>query len=85
MSDVVYKFKNAEQFGLFLIWCVENDISIWRTYWSEREKDRCYRIDWQDKRVYYGSEKYWLEKFYKVVETKFYFDEYGIIKMEQEV
>lgn len=74
-----YKFKNAEHFGLFLIYCVEKDITVWRTYWDNRKKDRLYILNWQERRVYYTD---FDDEKYEVIVPKFHFDGFGTIKMD---
>lgn len=46
----VYLILDIEEYGKFISYCIEHDISVWRTYWDEREKgNRCYQIDWGKK------------------------------------
>ena len=78
----VYKISNIEQFGLFIAYCIDLDICVFRTYWREIEKgNRCYCIDYVEKRCYYSSEEYWLSKGYNIITPKFYFNDFGIVKM----
>lgn len=73
MQKVVYKIKNIEEYGKLMAYCIYNDINVWRTYWDERDKDKvCYKIDWEEKRCYYGGTDYYKDEGYTVVEPKFF-------------
>lgn len=74
----VYLISSIEEFGKLMSLCIEKDISVFRTYWDEREKgSRCYRIDWEEKRCYYCSREYWKTKGYEVVVPVFAVNQYG--------
>lgn len=71
MKEKVYLIKNIEEYGKFISYCINKDISVFRTYWDEKEAgDRCYRIDWNEKRCYYSSKSYF-EKDYTIVTPVF--------------
>ena len=72
-----------EKYGKFIAYCIENDISVFRTYWDEREKgDRCYSIDWQQKRCYYCSRKHWESEGYEIIIPNLYVNKYGNYKID---
>ena len=78
MNKRAFLIKNIEEFGKLMAYCIQNDVSVFRTYWDERESgDRCYRIDWQEKRCYYSRKAYWVENGYEIVIPNFVFDQYG--------
>ena len=78
-----YLILNIEEYGKLMSFCIENDISIWRTYWDDREAgDRCYHIDWSNKRCHYATKDYYEAMGYKIVEPKFVLNEYGKYKLE---
>lgn len=73
-----YLIKNITEYGKLISYCIENDISVWRTYWDDREKgDRCYQIDWKEHRCYYSSRHYYETSGYKVVIPIFQLNKYG--------
>ena len=77
----VFLISDIEQFGLFIAYCIELDICVFRTYWNENNKgDRCYCIDFSEKRCYYGSKQYWINEGYEIFIPQFYFNEFGRIK-----
>lgn len=90
--DKVYLIKDITEYGKLMAYCIENDITVWRTYWDEREKGkRCYHVDWKEKRCWYSDRKYWEETApafghgeYKVVVPRFGVDQYGKIILEGE-
>ena len=83
MNKKAYLLINIEEYGKFIAYCIENDISVFRTYWDEREKgDRCYSIDWQQKRCYYSSRKYWESEGYEIIIPNLYADKYGNYKID---
>lgn len=50
--DEAYLIKNIEEYGKLMAYCIENDISVFRTYWDEREKGRrCYKPDFHEKKM----------------------------------
>ncbi|MCH5315447.1 MAG: hypothetical protein J1E81_06005 [Eubacterium sp.] len=61
-----------------MAYCIENDISVWRTYWDERESSkRAYCIDWKTKRCEYTDTEYWKSRDIDVEIPNFYIDQYG--------
>ena len=84
-NKTAYRIKNVEEYGKLMAYCIEHDISVWRTYWDERKKDdRSYDIDWTEKMCCYGSERYYRHEGYTVIEPKFEFNEYGIVEIKEE-
>ena len=84
MGKVAYLIENIEEYGKLVSFCIENDIVVWRTYWDEREKgDRCFEIEWKEKRCYYSSKDFYRRKGYEIIKPKFYLDEYGTYKIER--
>ena len=82
LNATVYTFSDISEFGKFLAYCVEQDISVWRLYWDERERDqRCYCVDWKERRCYYADRSYYLQEGYKIYNPSFGFDQFGKIKM----
>ena len=87
MSDTVYLIKNIEDYGKLMAYCIDHDISVWRTYWDESAKGTIgYHIDWQQKRCFYCKISYWKgdnidNKVYNVVEPIFSFDKYGKVEI----
>ena len=83
MKKIVLLISNVEEYGKLMSFCINNDINVWRTYWNEREKgDRCYNIDWKEKRCYYGSKRYYINEGYEIVKPKFFIDDFGDYKFE---
>lgn len=81
MEKKAYLITSVGEYGKFISFCIENDISVWRTYWDEREKgDRCYNIDWKEKRCYYSSRRYYENNGYEIVSPTFQLNEYGKYK-----
>lgn len=80
-----YLISNIEEYGKLIAFCIDNDISVFRTYWDEREKrNRCFNIDWENKRCYYSSEQYYLNEGYEIKTPKFELNEYGEWKLIKE-
>ena len=83
----VYLIKNIEDYGKLIAYCIENDISVFRSYWDDREKgDRCYHISYENKRLSYGSKEYYENEGAKIIVPKFYctrFGKYRIIEHEE--
>lgn len=74
----VYILSGISDYGKFISFCIKNDITVFRTYWDEREIiKRCYYIDWIQKRCYYSDRSYWESKGYEVVSPIFLCDKYG--------
>ena len=77
-NKIAYRISSIEDYGKFMAFCIDKDINVWRTYWSEREKgDRCYNIDWKEKRCYYGSERYYIDNDYTVIDPTFSMNAFG--------
>ena len=73
-----YLISNIEEYGKFIAYLIEHDISVWRLYWDERQKgNRCYQIEWNEKRCYYSTIKYYQDNGYEIVIPQFVCDEYG--------
>lgn len=82
MEKKAFLITNIEEYGKLISFCIKNDICVFRTYWDEREKgDRCYNIDWKEKRCYYSSERYYENNGYEIVSPTFQLDEYGNYKV----
>jgi len=82
MNKRAFLITNIEEYGKLISFCIENDVTVWRTYWDEREKgDRCYQIDWQEKRCYYSSRRYYENEGYEIVTPTFLLDKYGKYKI----
>lgn len=78
MNKKAYLITNIEEYGKFISFCINKDILVWRTYWDEREKgDRCYAIDWKEKRCYYSSRLYYENNGYEIVVPTFILNTYG--------
>lgn len=78
-----YLISNIEEYGKLVAFCIENDINVWRTYWNEREKgDRCFNIDWVEKRCYYSSTLYYETEGYEIVIPKFHLNKLGEYELE---
>lgn len=45
LPKIVDIISNLEEYGKLMAFCIQNDISAWRTYWDERDTDTCYSID----------------------------------------
>lgn len=79
-----YLIASIEEYGKLISFCINNDISVWRTYWDEREKDdRCFNIDWENKRCYYASKRYYENEGYKIITPIFYINKYGNYKITE--
>ena len=76
-----YRIEDITEFGKLMAYCIEKDISVWRTYWNENEKDTCYFIDWKEKRCCYSSEKYYRSLGYDICIPIFKVTEFGIIDL----
>ncbi len=83
--EKVYLIKNITEYGKLMSYCINNDVSVFRTYWDEREAgDRCFRIDWKEKRCYYACRKYWENEGYKVIEPVFVLDKFGNYQIDNQ-
>lgn len=74
--SVVFQIDNVEEYGKLVAYCIEKDISVFRSYWTASEP-RFYRIDFVAKRLYYGAQRYWLSEGYRVVKPTFILDKFG--------
>ena len=78
MNRKAYPITNIQEYGKFISFCINNDIAIWRAYWDEREKgDRCYSIDWKEKRCYYGPRCCYENEDYEIGIPNFTLNAYG--------
>lgn len=78
MSKKAFLITSIEEYGKLISFCINNDICVFRTYWDEREKgDRCYNIDWKEKRCYYSSRSYYENNGCEIVTPTFLLDKYG--------
>ena len=74
----VYMIKNITEYGKLMAFCINNDITTFRTYWDETQAgDRCFFIKWNEKRCYYACRKYWENEGFIIVEPQFILDEFG--------
>ena len=72
MSKKVFLITSVEQYGKFVSYCIDNDISVWRLYWDDREKgNRCFHINWKEKRCYYASKKFYEDEGFEVITPLF--------------
>ena len=77
-NKIAYRISSIEDYGKFMAFCIDKDINVWRTYWDEREKgDRCYSIDWREKRCYYSSKRYYTDNDYTVIDPTFSINAFG--------
>lgn len=77
-----YLIRNIEEYGKLIAFCIEKDISVFRTYWDERKKgNRCYCIDWDEKRCLYSSCEYFHDRGYEILTPVFYFDQFGVCQI----
>lgn len=84
MRKQAYLINSIEEYGKLISMCIEFDISVWRTFWDEREcGTRCYHIDWQEKRCYYSSRQFYEDNGYDIVIPVFDVDKWGIYKIVQ--
>jgi hypothetical protein len=78
MKNEVYLIKNVEEYGKLISYCIQNDISVFRTYFDTREVDSiCYRIDYEQKRCFYSCKNYWIDNGYEIVVPIFKLDIFG--------
>lgn len=83
-----YLIKNIEEFGKFIAFCTDNDISVWRVYWDDREKgDRCFAICWKNLVCDYSSRSFYKAVDYCIVVPFFQLDSYGryVVVREEEI
>ena len=80
-----YLILNIEEYGKLIAFCIQHDISVWRTYWDEREKgDRCYVIDWGNGRCFYSKKEYWIKNEYEIIIPNFILDKYGNYQIDHQ-
>ena len=75
-----FLITSIEEYGKLMSYCIEHDISVFRTYWDEREKgDRCYHIEFNQhsKSCGYSNKNFYLSQGYKIVIPKFRLNKYG--------
>ena len=78
MKKVAFIISNIEEYRKLISFCIKNDVCFFWTYWDEREKgDRCYSINWKEKRCLYGPKLYFEMNDYEIVSPTFKLDEYG--------
>lgn len=82
MNNVVYYIDNIEDYGYFIAFCIDKDVSVWRAYYDTKTP-KCFKIDWKEKRLYYSSVDFYKEDGYKVVRPKFIINEYGGIELQR--
>ena len=84
-NKIAYRISSIEDYGKFMAFCIDKDINVWRTYWNEREKgDRCYSIDWKEKRCYHSSERYYIDNDYTVINPTFSMNAFGDYYIEHD-
>ena len=73
-----YLISNIEEYGKFMSFFINHDITVFRVYWDEREKgNRCFNIDWGNKRCYYSSKGYYFNEGYEIITPTFECNQYG--------
>lgn len=78
MKKVAFIISNIEEYGKLISFCIRNDICVFRTYWDEQKKgDRCYSIDWKEKRCVYAPKFFYEMYDYEIVSPIFKLDRYG--------
>lgn len=83
MDIYYYEIDNITDYGKLISYCIENDVSVFRSYYDDREV-RYYHIDWSDKRLYYVRDKSHLKSLYPddeqnviVMKPEFKLNDYG--------
>lgn len=76
MKKVAYLIKNIKQFGFLIAYCIDKDISVFRTFYRVGD-NFCYNINFKEKRCYYSSVDYYESEGYEIFEPRFDFDEFG--------
>lgn len=72
IPEKVFLCSSIEEYGKLISFCIDNDISVWRVYWDDREKgNRCYHINWEENRCYYASKQFYLDIGFVVVNPLF--------------
>lgn len=80
-----YLIEDIEEYGKLMAFCIKKDISVFRTYWNEKEKGKiCYNIDWKRKRCFYANIDYYKRDDYEIVVPAFLVDEFGEIIIYKE-
>ena len=82
MVEVVYYIDNIGDYGYFIAFCIDNDITVWRAYYPANEP-KCFYIDWRQKRLWYGSVDSYKKDGFTVVRPKFARNEYGGIELQK--
>lgn len=78
LNKIAYRISNIEDYGKFIAFCINKDITVWRTYWDEQEKgDRCYYIDWKEKRCFYSPEWFYVDKCCTIINPTFSINSVG--------
>lgn len=73
-----YLISNIEEYGKFMSFLINHDITVFRVYWDEREKgNRCFHIDWKEGRCYYASKDYYFNDGYEIITPIFKCNQYG--------
>lgn len=81
-KEKAYLIRSIEEYGKFVAYCIDNDISVWRLHYDDREKAKfCLEIDWKAKRCFYSSLVFYLGKNYKIVLPKFEIDKFGRVEL----
>jgi len=83
MIKKAFIIENIEEYGKLMAFCIDNDISVWRTYWHNDNTDIYYSINWIEKRCYYARKQWWIKNEYKIFKPIFYKDEWGKIKIKK--
>ena len=82
MKNKAYLINNIDDYGKLIAYCIYKDISVWRTYYDDRDKGKfCCNIDWKDKRCYYGTLNFYQREGYEIVVPKFEIDEFGKVQL----
>lgn len=77
-KETAYLIRSIEEYGKFVAYCIDNDISVWRLYYNDREKGKfCLKIDWEEKRCFYSSLVFYLGINCKIVLPEFEIDKFG--------
>ncbi len=74
MEKVVFQIDTIEEYGKLIAYCIEKDISVFRSFWRV---GYCYRIDFVQKRLWYSRPKYWINEGYRIVKPEFVLDKFG--------
>ena len=73
---IAYILKDITEYGKFVAYCIDHDISVYRLYWNEQNKNRCYVI-YPDMKLAGVANKDWCALAYSLKEPKFYLSKYG--------